>query len=353
MLALLLAVPLMSLPAPDGVLAIRADRILTGAGNPVLEGYLVVRDGKIAAVGATEAPAGAVVLDYPGATLCAGFIDPITALGSEGQLSETARAATPAARAAETLRADHSSFRAAAQGGLTTVGLSPSSENVIGGRMALVQTQGDSARAHLIGEGPLRMTLTSSALLYDRPPTSRMGAMALLRELLADGSLAATGPVLIEARTADEIRMALSLKLAAEQGRILLASGEVQELAGELAAAKVGVILGPFGVGSATRELRAAAVLEAASVRVAFTGDGRPGTLRLTAALAVREGLSADAALAAITEVPAQLLGIQDRGALAVGKRADFVVFQGHPLDLSARIEQVFVGGVPVERESD
>ena len=48
-------------------------------------------------------------------------------------------------------------------------------------------------------------------------------------------------------------------------------------------------------------------------------------------------------ALAAASANPARLLGLGDRGTIAVGARADLVA-----LDDALRVEQVWLGGVPV-----
>jgi imidazolonepropionase-like amidohydrolase len=355
MLALLLALPLAggTAAAADNVIAVHAKQILTGAGDPVEGGYLVVQDGLVQTVGATEAPEGAWVIDLPDSTICAGLIDAVTALGSEGQLAETASAVMPAARAAETLCSRHSSFAKAARGGVTTVGLSPTSENLIGGRMAVVQTNDASGQAQLIGDGPLRMALTADAYPYGRQPTSRMGAMALLRDVLAQ-DVSGAAPVVVHAETADQIRVAASLPGVKDRGLIVLTGSGSQDVAADLAAVPATAILGPYSVSSSTRALRTAGVLEEAGVLVAFTAGGNPNGLRLTAALAVREGLSPEAALAAITSVPARILGVDGkRGTIEVGKQADFVVLTGHPLDLHARVEMVFSAGAPVELESE
>ncbi|MGW4487316.1 amidohydrolase family protein [Amycolatopsis sp. NPDC004368] len=68
----------------------------------------------------------------------------------------------------------------------------------------------------------------------------------------------------------------------------------------------------------------------------------------------VAAGLSPLTALRLATETSAELLGLADRGSLAVGKRADFVVLDEDPLrDITAtrRISEVYLEGVRVDRE--
>lgn len=64
----------------------------------------------------------------------------------------------------------------------------------------------------------------------------------------------------------------------------------------------------------------------------------------------VRCGLPADAALRAMTVVPAQALGIQDKvGSIAEGRRADLLVFTGDPLDPVSDLRSVYLAGHEVE----
>ena len=62
--------------------AITHAKIFTVAGNPIDDGTLVIRDGKIAAVGAgVEVPSGATVIDAKGLQVYPGLFDPITQMG--------------------------------------------------------------------------------------------------------------------------------------------------------------------------------------------------------------------------------------------------------------------------------
>lgn len=68
--------------------------------------------------------------------------------------------------------------------------------------------------------------------------------------------------------------------------------------------------------------------------------------LRVYAALMVREGLDEETALKAMTLHPAQALKVDNElGSIEVGKRADLVCFDGHPLDYRSRVKWVVVDG--------
>ena len=60
----------------------------------------------------------------------------------------------------------------------------------------------------------------------------------------------------------------------------------------------------------------------------------------------VRAGLPADAAIKAVTHVPAKALGIDKRtGTLEEGKDADLLIFTGDPLSPTGKLEQVWLRG--------
>jgi imidazolonepropionase-like amidohydrolase len=167
----------------------------------------------------------------------------------------------------------------------------------------------------------------------------------------------------VQARTVDEIREAL--RLAADYHLRLIVSGatEAHAVAGELAKAKVPVILGNSetytsdlrGEG-AGYEITAPAILNRAGVSVAFFGDGASrramptgrlaGEPPLNAAWAFRNGVPENDALRMITLNAAGMFGMADRiGSIEPGKDADFLVLEGHPFDYRAVPQMVYIDG--------
>lgn len=71
------------------------------------------------------------------------------------------------------------------------------------------------------------------------------------------------------------------------------------------------------------------------TLALAWTGSWDSRNLAFAAGQAVAYGLPRDVALAAITSVPAQLLGAEGLGDLAVGQRASLVITQGDLLDMA------------------
>ena len=89
-------------------------------------------------------------------------------------------------------------------------------------------------------------------------------------------------------------------------------------------------------------------ILSKAGVKVAIQTDAGSAVkyLSINAALAVREGMSEEEALKAITINAAEIIGVEKRvGSLEAGKDADVVVFSAHPFEYHAVAELVLVNG--------
>ena len=86
-----------------------------------------------------------------------------------------------------------------------------------------------------------------------------------------------------------------------------------------------------------------------AGVKVALQTDadnGKIGFLPISAALAIRDGLSEEEAWRTITINPAEILGVGDRvGSIEKGKDADLRITKGDPLDPRSRVHMVFIDG--------
>jgi imidazolonepropionase-like amidohydrolase len=98
-----------------------------------------------------------------------------------------------------------------------------------------------------------------------------------------------------------------------------------------------------------------AARLQHAGVHIAFSnGDSHNARLiRQLAGNAVAHGLPWDAALAAITSNPAEIMGLgATRGRIAVGQVADLVLWSADPLEVSTLADQVWIAGRAVEMRS-
>jgi imidazolonepropionase-like amidohydrolase len=159
-------------------------------------------------------------------------------------------------------------------------------------------------------------------------------------------------PVLGIANRRSDIQNAL--RIAREFGLklVLFEGAEAWQLAPELAHAGVPVVIEPLTdvptFDSPAPRLDNATVLRAAGVEVVIAQRDQAfhRNLRFAAGNAVRNGLSWNDALRAVTLAPAEAAGVADRyGSLERGKVANVVVWSGDPLDFVSRAEHVFIRG--------
>lgn len=168
-------------------------------------------------------------------------------------------------------------------------------------------------------------------------------------------------PVTVHADEARQIRAAVSW--ATTHGlKLILADGlDAWRVADLLATNNIPVILShvftqpqrdtdPFNANFA-----AAAVLQRAGVKVAFSGGSGSlvKNLPYTAAQAVAFGLPAEEAVKGITLYPAQLAGVADRlGSIEIGKDATFFVTDGDVLDIRSNVKRMWIAGKEVSLEN-
>jgi imidazolonepropionase-like amidohydrolase len=165
-------------------------------------------------------------------------------------------------------------------------------------------------------------------------------------------------PLIVHAQGLREIRAALKWSATRPRLRVIIEGGrDAWMLAGELAQRKIPVIYSEVftlpGQSSDPYDLqfRAPAVLEKAGVTVAISDGVRDSAsnqrnLPYSAAQAAAFGLSREAALAAITLVPAQLHGLGDTlGSIDIGKDASLFAATGHILDIRAQVKHLWISG--------
>lgn len=212
------------------------------------------------------------------------------------------------------------------------------------------------------GSRAAQYMLIEQALRESRPaPAAGMVAMVpghgLLTPLGRETMMryAKGGRVVFHVDRATDIRQTLALAKRAGFVPVIAGGIEAWAVAGELARDKVTVLVDPLEnlPGNFDRlgaRMDNAALLHAAGVLVGITQSGEAThnarKVRQLAGNAVANGLPWEAALAALTRVPAQAFGIGDRyGSIEVGKQADLVLWSGDPLEVTSIAKQVWLGG--------
>ena len=416
-LALVLAatVPLAAAPpAPaDKGIAIMGGTILTaGPAGTIEKGTLLIRGGKIAAVGKdVQVAAGVPVIDATGRFLMPGIVDAHSHTAIEGSVNECTDSVTAQVRVADVVdHRDVDLYRQLA-GGVTTINVLHGSCNTIGGENAVLKLRWGQGPESLVfkaaprgikfalGENPKRANFRSPG--GPRYPATRMGVEAVLRQAFREAQEYAreweeyekkvkaagakaprplaprrdlqkevlrdvlAGKVLVHAHCYRSDEILMLIRVADELGFKIRTFQHVLEgykVAGEIAR---------HGAGASTfsdwwaYKMEAwdaiphnAAIMQSRGVRVSLNSDSNELARRLywEAAKAVKYGgVPEDEALKMITLHPAWQLGVdREVGSLEVGKDADIAVFGAHPFSPDARVEMTLVDGAIVfDREKD
>lgn len=171
-------------------------------------------------------------------------------------------------------------------------------------------------------------------------------------------------PLAILAERESDIREAVRLAQDHDVRVVVLGGTEAWRVAQLLAARRIPVVLDPFENLPATFDqigarLDNAAILHRAGVLIAFAVPGirmshdAGAVIREAAGVAVANGLPHDAALRALTADAAAIWGIADHyGTLAPGRDADIVIWDADPLEPTSAPERVFVRGREVSLET-
>jgi imidazolonepropionase-like amidohydrolase len=406
LLGILAASPSAPVPRNGEIVAYRGARILTAAGPAIERGVLLVEGGKIRAVGPAgkvNIPEGAKVRDLTGKTIIPGLVDthshigiyPRPAVPANSDGNEMTGPVQSALRAIDSIYPNDPGIRMAVAGGVTTANIMPGSGNVIGGQTLYVKLRGRTVEEMRIRTpktlGGLKMANGENPKNYGRrkqAPGTRMKVAALQRAQFVkardyqrkwaayrkarkngkaaprpdrDLALEPLVEVLEGKRTvhfhthrADDLMTALRIAREFRFEIVLQHATEGYRIADVLARRKIPVSLtlvdSPGGKLEVVGLLEEnAALLEKAGVKVAINTDDFITESRFflrTGAIAVRGGMSADAALKALTIHGAQMLHLDDRvGSLEKGKDADFVVLSGAPFSVYTQVLETYIEG--------
>jgi len=392
-------------PAARGqTIAIRGGTILTmGPQGTIEDGTVLVRDGRIAAVGRDVAvPAGARIVDARGRYVMPGIIDAHSHTAIEDNVNECTDAVTAEVRIADVLDQHDINIYRELAGGVTTANVLHGSCNPIGGQNAVIKLRWGKRPEELLFEGAprgVKFALGENVKRSNfrvpgvtRFPATRMGVEVVLRDAFRrardykkewddyEGKLKAAGArgekpvpprkdlqleelrdildgkVLVHAHCYRTDEILMLIRLADEFGF------KVRTFQHVLEGYKVASEIARHGAGASTfadswaYKVEAfdaipynAAILAAHGVNVSINSDSDERARRLywEAAKAVKYGGVAETeALEMITLNPAWQLGIDKRvGSLEPGKDADIAIFSAHPFDPSTHVEMTLVDG--------
>ena len=396
---------------PRGVFVIRNARIVTVSGPDIENGTVVIRDGKIEAVGATvNVPASAQTIDGRGLSVYPGMIDAGTNMGlvevpqgANGtvDLAETGEL-NPNAKAIIAVNPHSAHIAVTRVEGITNTVTAPEG-GLISGQAALINLLGTSSKemavvpnAALVINYP-RVTGGGGGGFggFQQQPANLAETLAAnareverIRKLLRDAEaygrardayakdrslprpdqnvvleslvpyVRGEQPVIFRAEREAEIRGAIRFAEEMKLKPIILGGNDAWKVASLLKEKNVPVILtGVFSLPLREDDFydtlyENPAKLQQAGVRFCIsTGDAgaEVRNLPLYAGMAAAYGLSRADALKSVTLYPAQIMNVADRlGSIDVGKMANLVVTDGDLLEIRTHIRYLFIDGRPV-----
>jgi imidazolonepropionase-like amidohydrolase len=396
--------------AAGNVFAIRDARIVTVSGAVIPKGTVVVRDGRIAAVGeSVTVPGDAQSIDATGLSVYPGMIDSGTTLGLVEVSAVNATVDTTElgefnanAKAIIAIHPESELIPVARANGITTVLTSPRG-GLISGQCALINLDGWTPQEMAL-KATAAMRINYPALGFGGrgggfgeftpgPPTDqqrqqRDRQVEALRKKLEDAqayakALDAYGkdknlqrrpvdlqlqalvpvvkgemPILVTATREREMRGAIELADKYHLKLIISGANDALKVASLLKQKNVPVIIGPI-LELPNREddpydsrFAMAGELYKAGVKFAIqTNDAsNVRTLPFHAGTAAAFGLPKEEALKAVTLYPAQIFGVDSMvGSIEPGKIANLVVSDGDILEFRTRIKHLFINGHPVD----
>jgi imidazolonepropionase-like amidohydrolase len=396
-------------PRP-GVIALRGGTLVTVTGGTIPNGTIVLRDGKIAALGANVTiPSGAEVIDVTGKFISPGIIDAHSHIAADA-INEGGTVVSSMVSIKDVLDPTDINIYRDLAGGLTVANVLHGSANPIGGGNAVIKLRWGKKRGEdllfegaltgikfALGENPKRQGNPTQPNQAPRYPATRGGVEYVIRDAFTRAKAyqkswqeyektkavnkdalpprrdlqldplveVLEGKRLVHAHCyrADEILMLI--RLAEEMGFKISTFQHVLE------GYKVAKEIAAHGAGASTfsdwwgYKIEAedaipynAALMHQKGVLVSINSDSAEHARRLNteAAKTIKwGGLTPDEAFAMVTINPAKQLRIDNKvGSLEVGKDADVVVWSAHPLSSFAVADRVYIDGILYhDREAD
>jgi imidazolonepropionase-like amidohydrolase len=393
------------------VLVIKNATILTVTKGTIKNGTVVIRNGKIAEVGANvQAPAGATVIDGTGMFVAPGTIDCHSHIAVEGGVNEGSVSDSSMANILDVLNPNDIDIYRDLAGGVTAANILHGSANAIGGQTIVIKLRWGLPAERLVFEGAMpgiKFALGENPKRSNNPvipgqirryPATREGVEDVIRQSFTEAveykkqwdeynrRKAAGESNLIPPRRdlrldplvevlegkryvhshcyrADEILMLL--RVSKEFGF------KVRTLQHVLEGYKVAKEMAEYGVGGSTfsdwwsYKLEAydaipynlALMTQKGVIASVNSDDAEEAThLNQEAAKTIKYGgLSHDEAMKLFTINPAKQLGIENRvGSIEVGKDADLAIYNHDPLSVYAVVQKTIIDGkVYFDRQKD
>jgi imidazolonepropionase-like amidohydrolase len=371
-------------------IAIKGEKVYTMTGEPITNGVVLIKDGKIEKVGSSlKIPSDYTV--YQAKVVTPGLVDARTVVGLSGPLNipidqdqlEKSSPIQPELRAIDAYNPDDTLIGYLRVNGVTTIHTGHGIGALVSGQTMVAKTKpglidavtlvplemlamslGTSVEANFSSPGTkakeiaMLRTELIKAQIYDKKMSSKDSSKQPSRDLnmemlvkLLHGEIKA----LISANTSLDILSAIRLAREFNLRLVIEGGAEAYLLIDKIKSAGAEIIVHPtmarpYGE-MANMTMENAAILTKAGIPVSIE-SGYEGYVPKTrvilfeAATAAANGLPFDEALKAITLNPARLLGLDKRiGSIEKGKDGDIVLYDGDPFEYTTHVCKVFIDG--------
>lgn len=374
-------------------IAVKAEIIYTSAGDPIKNGVVLVKDGKIERVGTQSSvriPDNYEI--YEAKVVTPGLIDAHTVVGLAGYYNqshdqdqiETSSAIQPELRAIDAYNAREALVGHLRRNGVTTIHTGHGPGALISGQTMIVKTSTISIDESVINPAKM-LAFTMGRMMNSniKKPGTRSKGIAMLRQELIkaqdyagkrssdkppatnlrlealadllDGKLTA----MVTVHRANDIMTAIRLQKEFGFSMVIDGAAEAYLILDEIKDSGLPVFVHPTMLrasGEAKNlSMETASKLQKAGIPFAFQSGYEPyvpktRVILFEAALAVAHGLDKEIAIEKLTLSAAELLDIEERvGSLEKGKDADLVLYSGDPFEYMTHITHVIIDGKVME----
>jgi imidazolonepropionase-like amidohydrolase len=379
--------------ATPNQLAIRVGKVITCAGEPIIDGVILVADGKIQEVGSFKqvtVPEGYTLVHHPNSFAMPGLIEAHSHVGGSGDLNEMVYQTNPELRNWDQIIPHNEQLQVAIAGGITTICFIPGSGTNMGGWGTLMKTgPGKLSEVILKAPGVLKIAQAGNPeRTGGEVGSGKAGMNHVIRQQLMEGQMYVRQwdayeagrletrpevnlrleyfkplfhheiPVVVHTQQYQVVQSTLRLLVDEMNLKIVIDHGtfDAFKLAKEINDREIPVMAGPRGLwmDPADGQIKGI-VAEYAKRGTVLLGVNTDAPvipqeeLSFQATMAVRLGWDEDKAIRGLTIEPARALMIADRvGSLEKGKDADIVILTGSIIDPRNYVEQVFIDGKSV-----
>ncbi len=373
-------------------IAIHVGKIMTAVGDPIGDGTILIKDGKIEAIGPRKkitVPDGYLVIDHSEHFAMPGLIDAHSHVGGSGDLNEMVYQTNPELRNWDQIIPHNERLKVAIAGGVTTTCFIPGSGTNMGGFGVLMKTgPGDPEDVIIRAPGVLKIAQAGNPeRRTGETGSGKMGMNYVIRQQLKEGQLYVRQwddfekgeaakpefnlrleyfkplfrrqiPVVVHTQQYQVIQSTIRMLHDEMNLKVVIDHGtfDAYKIGKQLAKRGIPVMAGPRAFQLDRDKGQVTGIVneyEKRGIEILGVNTDAPvipqEELFFQATMAVRYGWSEERAIKGLTIQPAKALMIDDRvGSLEVGKDADILITTGSILDPRNFVTQVFIDGSSV-----